>query len=326
MRRDTRPAGRAGFTLVELLIVIAILALLAALVAAGIGKVKDAQQARVTDQTLLKLQLAVDQQWKVICDKCHDDRRSYTLPVKNPDFVSMVTICDGDVDRAESLWMYLNLRRSMPHTFAEARADIIIAGNGKSVTLNSAGAFKQIKDKSTASGDAYTESAALLYLILTQGGRGTSFPIDDATQGAQTTIAFGPTLSLTAFRDSYGVPIAFRRFFQAPELDESPYTQSPKWKDPLDPYGKLKEWNTKTRTDAETVIFRSPAAPGGESATSFDGRNRVATVISAGPDSRNLVDAKKTAAFTTGVTDGEETTVEDNAYGYRLTRQGNKGG
>lgn len=337
MRRATRPAGRAGFTLIELLIVIAILALLAALVAAGIGRVRDGQQSRVTDQTLTKLQLALDHQWKAICDQCRDDRRSYTQTVKHPEFVKMVAICDGDVDRAEGLWMYLNLRRSLPQSFAEARTPIVLGPvNGQTVVLPASTAFKEVQSATTnaVAGDEFTESAALLYIILRQGGRGTNFEIGDATQGAQTSIEFvsppavnpPQRLTLPALKDSWGVPIAFRRFFQAPELDRTPYVRAGLTiTDPLDPVGRLKNWpNPTARAEAVKAVFRTPAPPSG-SATDFDGRNKIATVFSAGPDSRSLPDNQKTAAFSNGVTAGEETTSEDNAYGYRLTRQGNKG-
>lgn len=331
MRRDTRPAGRAGFTLIELLIVIAILALLAALVAAGIGRVRDGQQARVTDQTLTKLQLALDQQWKAVCDQCRDDRRSYTQTVKHPEFVKVVEICDRDVDRAEGLWMYLNLRRNMPQSFAEARTPVVLTGRDSSnnvvtVTLPASTAFKEVQANATAGGDPFSESAALLFVILRQGGRGTNFALEDATQGAQTSITFTGGLTLPAFKDSYGVPIAFRRFYQDPELDRTPYVRSGlSITDPLDPVGRLKNWpNANNRAEAVKAVFRTPAPPAG-SATDFDGRNKVATVISAGPDSRDQPETGKTAAFTTGTTNGEDHTADDNAYGYRLTRQGNKG-
>lgn len=331
MRRATRPAGRAGFTLIELLIVIAILALLAALVAAGIGRVRDGQQAKVTDQTLTKLQLALDHQWKAVCDQCRDDRRSYSQTVKHPDFVKMVELCDKDVDRAEGLWMYLNLRRSMPQSFAEARTPVVLTGrdaanNVVTVTLPASTAFKEIQAKPAAAGDPFTESAALLYVILRQGGRGTNFALDDAMQGAQTSIDFGSGLTLPAFRDSYGVPIAFRRFYQDPELDRTPYVRSGLTiTDPLDPVGRLKNWpNANNRAEAVKAVFRAPNQPSG-TANDFDGRNKIATVFSAGPDSRGLPDGSKTAAFTTGTTNGEDHTADDNAYGYRLTRQGNKG-
>ncbi len=335
MRYDTRPAGRAGFTLIELLVVIAILAILAALVAAGIGRVRDGQQARVTDQTLTKLQLALDHQWKAICDQCRDDRRSYTQPVKHPQFVQMVTICDGDVDRAEGLWMYMNLRRSLPQSFAEARTAITLTANGQTVVLQPSTAFKEVQAPTTNAvvGDEFTESAALLHIILRQGGRGTNFEIGDATQGAQTSIEFvsppavtpPQRVTLPALKDAWGVPVAFRRFFQTPatgELDRTPYVRANLTiTDPLDPVGRLKNWKSLNtpdpRAEAVKAVFRMPNPPAG-SATDFDGKNKIATVISAGVGSRDLPDNGKSAAFDlTGNTDDQ--------FGYRLTRQGNKG-
>ncbi|MFO0799015.1 MAG: prepilin-type N-terminal cleavage/methylation domain-containing protein [Gemmataceae bacterium] len=326
MRRGQRRAGRAGFTLVELLVVIAILALLAALIAAGIGKVREGAQTSVTTQTLVKLQKAIDNQWKVICDKCRDDRRTYPTANKQPDFVKMVTICDGDVDRAEALWMFLNLRREMPESFAEARTDVRLSGNGETVIIPKSSAFKEIQT-SAATGQPEEESAALLYIILGKGARGANFSIDDAMQGAQTTLNIGG-LSLPAFKDGFNNYVAFKRFYQSPELNSPEYSRGRNtamlqkgvdpMDDPLDDRGKLKLWrvpNTMTpspiKAAAEAVVF-NPL-----NGQTFDGRNRIATAISAGPDSRDQADGQKHLAF-------RPPNDNDNTYGYRVLRDGNK--
>ncbi len=307
MRREPRPAPRAGFTLIELLVVIAILALLAALITAGIARVRDAQQSKVSDQTLTKLQLALDKQWKAICDNCRDDRRAYAKLQTPGDFQKMVVICDNDLDRAEALWMYLNLRKSMPQTFAEVRSNVTLTGNGQTVTLPPSATFSQIQAKSAAGGTPFTEAAALLYLVLSQGGRGTNVAVDDATQGAQTSIDFGSGLSLPAFKDAFGTAVTFRRFVSVTngELDQPPYVRSGlRFTDTLDPVGRLSLW--PNRGPAQTAA-----------GTVFNGKNRIATVISAGPDQTfDTVTVGGLEAFTANT---------DDAFGYRLTRQGNKG-
>ncbi|QDU22051.1 prepilin-type N-terminal cleavage/methylation domain-containing protein [Urbifossiella limnaea] len=322
MRRGQRRAGRAGFTLVELLVVIAILALLAALVAAGIGKVREGAQSSVTTQTLVKLQKAIDNQWRVTCDKCRDDRRTFATPNKQPDFVKMVTICDNDVDRAEALWMFLNLRREMPESFAEARSDVTLTGNGVTVTIPRSSAFKEIQNNLTAGGQPEEESAALLYIILGKGARGANFSIDDAMQGAQTSLNFSNGLSLPAFKDGFSNYVAFKRFYQSPELNSPEYSRGRNtamlqkgvdpMDDPLDDRGKLKLWaNTTVKTAAVAAVF-NPV-----NLQTFDGRNRIATPISAGPDSRDQTDGQKHLAF-------RPPNDNDNTYGYRVLRDGNK--
>lgn len=330
MRRGPRPARRAGFTLIELLVVVAILAILAALVAAGIGRVKTAAMSNATNQTLTKLQLALDKQWKAVCDECRDHRRTYSQPNKHPDFVKVVAICEDDVDRAEALWMHMNLRRSMPHSFYEATQPTILSGSDKvgnavTVTLPPASTFKSVPARSvlgTLESDQNSEAAALLYIILTQGGRGTSFPIEDAMQGAQTSIdVYGAKLD--AFKDAYGTPITFRRFYQSPtgELKNPPYSARglKTITDPLDPVGRLnpniwKPTNPKTSGNpaaAVKAVFLTPGVgqPSGTAPT-FNGDNKVPTVISAGDDRE----------FEAGLPG-----ILDDAFGYRVTRQGVRG-
>ena len=53
-------AARAGFTLLELLLVIAIIILLVALVTVGVGRVRTVQMAKTTEASLHKLQFALD--------------------------------------------------------------------------------------------------------------------------------------------------------------------------------------------------------------------------------------------------------------------------
>lgn len=321
MSRDTRAARRAGFTLIELLTVIAILAVLAALVAAGISRVRSAQQAKVTDQTLLKLQKGLEGQWKAICDNCRDDRRAFRQGQGSANFKNLVAFCDNDEDRAEALWMYLNLRRNMPQTFAEARATIGIANV---CAIAPSATFTEIQKNATAAaqpGRPEDEPAALLYLILTQGGRGNNFALDDAMQGAQITLTFttganagaangGGTLQLPAFKDSYGTPITFRRFFENPEMNSPPFVRPGLTiADPLDPVARLKLWsNTTNRRTAVQGVFANPTVASSNVASDFDGLNKLATVISAGPNGQFDLSGNT-----------------DDAFGYRVARQGNKG-
>ncbi|HYH65832.1 MAG TPA: hypothetical protein VD866_14130, partial [Urbifossiella sp.] len=169
-----------------------------------------------------------------------------------------------------------------------------------------------------------------------QGARGGAFPIDDAMQGAQTQISFSGGLSLPAFKDGFGMYVAFRRFYQSAELNSGEYGRQRNttmlqkgvdpMDDPLDDRGKLKLWNNATvKASAEKAVFNQATVP----PQTFDGRNRIATAISAGADSRDFPDKPvdlRYFAFREGKTpEGQEYTSNDNAYGYRVGRQGNKG-
>lgn len=339
MRRAPRPAPRAGFSLIELLTVIAILAILSALIVAGVARVRSGAQSQVNTQTMIKLQKALEHQWKVTCDQCRDDVRTLTGPNPHPEVRKLVAICENDKDRAESLWMYMNLRRAMPHTFAEARTAVTLTGKDSAgttlvVSLPPSSSFKAIQTNPAAGGDQYTESAALLYLILAQGARGTNTNIDDSMQGAQMTLDFGSGLQLSAYRDTYGTPIAYRRFYQNTEMDNIPYVRAGLTiTDPLDPVGRLKLWAPQgamsgNRAEAVKAVFQSPAIASFGSASNFDGRNKMATVISAGEN--------RVATFPYGFDFNTHLNVplyplppgrdeKDDAFGYRILKQGTKG-
>lgn len=289
MLRETHRARRVGFTLLELLVVMGIMALLAALVAAGVAQVRSAQQGRTTDQTVVKLQMALDQRWRAVVDQSAEDRRNRKIPQP------VIKFC-GDEDRAEALWTYMNLRREFPQTFAEATSPI---------TLPAAYAIPARATYSSVASGGVTpqeESAVLLYLILSESSsRGVTFAADDVTQSAQKPIG-----GFTVFTDAWGTPIGFERFAQYPELNLPPYVQvTATIKDPLDPQSKL----------AQVPWLNVPASNQANAAKAvglnlFNSNvNKRITVVAAG--------ANKTF-------DGDPSNGDDH-YGYRLIQQGNKG-
>src|SRR5438309_8885964 len=100
-RAAARPA-RPGFTLIELLVAIAIIATLTGLVLSGIGRVRAVQMQKATENSLSKLQLGLDQQWKAVLDQVKQDKLNNKIPP------TVVALCDKDMDRAEALWAYAN--------------------------------------------------------------------------------------------------------------------------------------------------------------------------------------------------------------------------
>lgn len=310
MRRTTVPR-RAGFSLIELLTVIAIIATLAALTMAGISKAIMAQRGRATEGTLNKLQEALDQQVKAVADQCSEDN----LRKNNPKFEALVAYCDNDRERAKSLWTYMNLKREFPQTFAEATSDVYVGG----VTLPRRQTFASVATIA-GNGPAGDEAAVLLFLNLTEkGNRGMNFAAD-ATTGAT-----GPDGNYTVYRDSYGTGITFLRWAGAApgfaELQAVPYISANSAnktggsKDPLDPLAKLYGWTAIDLTDTASpqrtkkLLSELNLSQGGVPVT-FDGLNKRGTVISAGPNK---------------VFEGNPTGTTDDVYGYRLTSLGKRG-
>lgn len=301
MRRTTRPAPRGGFTLVELLVVIAIMALLAALIAGGIGQVRNAQMSAVTNQTLTKLQLALDMHWKAVAEDARD-------PKKVPG--ELVSYCDGDVDRARSLHVYARFRQEFPQTFAEAHP----ATGGFSINGYDYPA-KRTFSAVAAGGPTKPEeqAAVLLYLILTEKSSKGATLAADAIQGSEGRIG-----NFAVVKDSWGTPITFTRFAEHPELNAAPYAPAnAASKDSIDPLGKLSQ-NWANKGNAQNLF-----------GVVFDGRNRTVTVVSAGSD-RNADPNDDSQTWSPNWPPGNTSLLDrlfdgDNLIGYRLRQQGSKG-
>jgi len=300
-----RSTHRTGFTLIELITTMAIIAMLSAITIGAVARVRASQMQRNTDQTLSKLQGAIDQQWKALSDQVTKAKAAKQIPS------ALMTYCGNDLDRAAALYMYALARREFPQNFAEATSAIVIGG----LTLAPRSSFTTAIGAPAGLVDPYNEAAALLYLILSENSTGGAlFNADDATAGSRTNIVVRG-VNCQVFRDSWGTPITYVRYAQNAELDAPPFVNSglPAGnRDPLDPQRKLANpWANQAGAASAVAV------------ASFDGRNKQPTVASAGPNKNYLSSASTIPYWNTahpdGVYDG------DNVVGYRLRRQGDRG-
>lgn len=288
MRRVTPASRRDGFSLLELMVVIAIMAVLAALTAAGIGRVRAGQQARNTDETVTKLQKGLNQQITAVVDEATRDN--------NSNLAKLIPFC-GNKDRAKALLTYMYLRREFPQTIAEASSTIAVPSGSPVVVLQPMRSFSGLAGAAGLPADQ--QSAILLYAILQEkGNRGQVMPVEDGTTGAQDTIN-----GFKVFKDAYGTHIAFQRWLEfPPETNNAPYV-NPKAAifDPFDPLGMLTGTWPPPFTSNRSAALTALQIP------NFDGNNKMITVQSAGQDK----------VF--------GTPADDDVFGYRLARFGNKG-
>ncbi|MBY0513066.1 MAG: prepilin-type N-terminal cleavage/methylation domain-containing protein [Gemmataceae bacterium] len=353
MIRDRSPR-RAGFSLIELLVVIALIGVLAAITAAAVMRVRAAQQGKVTEQSLDKMQRALDQQWMAVIDRCRSDKNNGQIPP------AVVALCQGDMDRAEALWVYINLKSDFPETFAEAMGDpcpnpaqvlppppapqrgiwVWFPTNPKSPNSTPAVLVKPAKktfNRVTASGtgNATGESAALLYLILNEkmaGGAGGG--ADDWTQNAQTDISLGAAGTFRVFRDSFGKEIPFVRFFQHDEIDLPPFVNLKDKAvslDALDPRAKLYaetgNWTGPlTGGAANTFPY---AYPVGAKQAALDALNRSGPAVAfngnnPGPTVRKNKLITVISFGPNGQFENNPLGTTDDFYGYRIRKLGNR--
>src|SRR4051794_620011 len=115
-----RPLRRFAFTMVELLIVIAIMAVLVALTASAVSQVASAQQKSVTDHLLTRLSSELTGQWTPVVDQARQD----SVPPQ------ITALAGNDPRRARVLWIKLRLRKEFPVNFDEARnSDVLNSVN-----------------------------------------------------------------------------------------------------------------------------------------------------------------------------------------------------
>src|SRR5262249_61766642 len=101
VRDSRRRAGRAGFTLVELLVVVVIIGLMLSITAATAMRVLSRQKASNTETLITTLSRALNQHWMAVIDQT----RNETIPP------TVLTNYAGSDERlARVLWIKMRLK------------------------------------------------------------------------------------------------------------------------------------------------------------------------------------------------------------------------
>lgn len=289
---------RSGFSLVELLVVVAIITFLAALGAYAVFNASSGQKNQATESSLNKLHSLLAARWSAVIDKAALDARNNNIPSQIMDAAGQ------DKDRARSIWTYMRLKNEFPTTQEEANRPVAING----YELPPRRAFSQVMELNETPTGQLLESAKCLYVIITQTTTGGIAPDTDGLDGMTgifkgesqlTQVGISP-VQLEAmgpvFLDSWGRPIGFIRMAFSPELSRPPYVRpnaAPGISlDPIDPTNKFQTWGGGVNV-FWNEMRRDHVAYGGLP-TNYPGnpaeRNWVPTLISAGPITDGLPD------------------------------------
>lgn len=327
MTRTEWKRTRSGITLIEILVVIAIIGVLLALTAAALQKTVEGQKVRSSEAQVLKLQDALNQEYERVvatADKQAQNKQGTA-------FKEIEQMCEHEPTRTRSVWIALQLRLAFPETFAEATARFQVTDSNGNLLgqINPLPMFAGMPTYTGASPfSAEEESGALLYLILSkrsvQGGGAMATAAEDLTEGTRRKVSFNGR-EMETFADAFQQSVGFKRWEQSLtgnpqyEVQNSPHVDPAKAyataptanRDPLDPTGKTYAWLNSLPT---------MPAPGDPRRAlmdvrflAFNQQNRVPSVYSLG---RTKVDR---------ATPVPNPTPLDDILGFRLAKPGQRG-
>jgi prepilin-type N-terminal cleavage/methylation domain-containing protein len=236
-----RDSGRrAGFTLIELIVVLLIILVLVSLVASAVFQVINTQRKSNTEQTIQQVSTALKQQWGVVLKQADNE----AIPQ------SVMNMAAGDsfgAARARVIWKKLRVKQEFPATYNDGRVPYLnndgITVNGFNISATDLpGKYATALTSAGPSTGSQAESSVCLVLALSRNRGGVTFKPEVLGPG----VMVDPNNNnLPLINDAWGNPIAFNRFPKSTdpyytELDQScPGGTALTNRDPLDPNGYL---------------------------------------------------------------------------------------
>ncbi|GEM_PF-4567730 len=253
---------RPAFTLIELLIALAIIAVLTALSAASYFWIVNRQYEKNTNAAIEHVYGVLKKQWNAVISEAND-------PI--PDSVKILAAPDPSGERAKVLWKMIRLTEAFPANYSEIRTPKVYAtvlpGYAGPLPLIPTDRRKYIalynsKLGAAAGGNPQNESAACLYLALSSAKKGSpAFNADQLPVKPQDIDLDGAL----EFCDAWQQPIAFFRFpYAYARFDPvAPNTICPKMTGPqgfvyYNPFDPLKTLQTATwYSSANRAVFEN---------------------------------------------------------------------
>jgi prepilin-type N-terminal cleavage/methylation domain-containing protein len=237
MHRPTDKMARHGFTMMELLIVIAIIAVLLALGVGAAYKAVDAQRTATTEDLLRNVDKTMHTHWSAVVADAKKETPS----------ASVLALAGGNEARAQVLWIKLRLAEAFPQSYAEVK--LAIAGQGIYGTGPAGPWIEPDKRrymatyynsiKLAAAGKPATESSACMVVALKVNRNGAALDVGNLANSLVDTDNDG----LKELVDAWGNPLSFVRFpignDELANLNPRANSNLAKFGDPLDPTGLL---------------------------------------------------------------------------------------
>lgn len=222
--------SRPGFTLVELLIVMTIIAVLAALTISASMRFIAIAEVRTTETLVHKLHDALDKHWKAVVAKAQQEPYE-----KIPG--SVITMAGNDANRARVIYVKLRLKQEFPMNFRE-----ILMPDPKGLP-----SLPTYVKAVTGKGDsAERECSACLLLALSQARSGIVTNMEDFGAEFVRNLNESGTPNdpkvFKGFVDSWNQPVVFTRWPTNDEvnaLNPAKTGSQTRFADPQDPTGTL---------------------------------------------------------------------------------------
>jgi prepilin-type N-terminal cleavage/methylation domain-containing protein len=305
---------RSAYTLVEILVVVAILAILTALIVGAVMRTTGSAQVKATTTEINALKRVLTQQWNFVADDARNGPKGPTATSVH-DWVKN-TFAGSDQDserRLKVIYTKLRLKQAFPQSLAEVLRP---SGYAASLDLPPYQPYvAALNEMGFTSANVSTtpqpwESAVCLYLALTIGpnGGGSGGELDKYSAIVDGNKARG-------FVDSWGQPLAFCRWPTASaELNPSGPTNGTN--DTGDPNGYLCEnaWlssATYTGNFQKSLHAIATRGPGSTAGTTVPRSYKLQPLIVSGGPDRKL--GLNTSLGTTSAAD-----IADNIYSSRL--------
>ena len=301
--------ARVAFTLMEMLVVIAIIGILAALITGAVFMAMGSQQGSNTETGIRTIQKVFEQQWRAVLDKADKE----DVPA------GVLTLAGGSPKRARVIWKKLRLKQEFPMSYDEAKQPSF--GGGVYVSAVDLPAKKvYLTAIGSRSGTGPAINAACLLLSLQQNRGGVVLSTDDIKGLVEDTNTDG----ILELIDGWRNPMLFYRTPTGNiELEGSNPAQSGtragRYRDPIDPDGLLmdRSWNNFPNwnpANSQIRTFEALLHPihTGTTLPLYQPISNyiVPTLVSAGKD--------KKYGLNTDMSEDSTGDAKDNIYGFRL--------